>query len=165
LLQQQIDVNSQTLRSAEAAFRESRALARAARSGFFPTVDVAATGVRTGGVGRSSGSGSASTRSISTQPSNSFEASASAAWELDLWGRVRRDVERAGAAAQASAGDVAAARLSLQIELATNYIQLRTVDEQRRILDAAVVAFTQSLRIAENQYRAGVAPRSDVLQA
>ena len=45
----------------------------------------------------------------------------STSWEIDLWGRLRRLAESAEATAQASAGDLASARLSLQAQLATSY--------------------------------------------
>jgi NodT family efflux transporter outer membrane factor (OMF) lipoprotein len=46
-----------------------------------------------------------------------------------------------------------------------NYLQLRVLDEQRRLLDATVAAYARALKLTENQYRAGIVPRSDVSQA
>ena len=54
-----------------------------------------------------------------------------ASWEPDIWGRVRRSVEAGEAAAQASAADLAAARLSIQAELVQDYLQLRITDAQK----------------------------------
>jgi len=162
-LQQRIDVSNQSLRAAEASFREVRALARGARAGLFPVLGVDAIGQRSGGSGSTGNSSSGARRTTTT--GDRFEVSGGAAWEIDLWGRVRRGVESGAAAAQASAGDIAAVRLSLQIELFNAYLQLRVADELKRILDAAAVAYAQSLRIATNQYAAGIVPRSDVLQA
>ena len=79
--------------------------------------------------------------------SNSFSTSASASWVPDLWGRVRRTVESDVASAQASAGDLASARLSAQGALASDYLQLRIADELKRLLDAAAKAYAESLRI------------------
>ncbi|MGH8354155.1 MAG: efflux transporter outer membrane subunit, partial [Pseudomonas sp.] len=59
----------------------------------------------------------------------------------------------------------AAAQLSLQAELAQTYLQLRVLDEQQRLLDATVAAYARSLKLTENQYRAGIVPKSDVAQA
>ena len=162
-LQQRIDVSNQSLRAAEAAFRQLRAVARGARAGLFPNLGVDTTGQRSGGSGSTGNSSSSQRRTTTT--GDRFEISGSAAWEIDLWGRVRRGIESGVTSAQASAGDIAAVRLSLQIELADAYLQLRIADELKRILDAAAVAYAQSLRIATNQYAAGVVPRSDVLQA
>src|SRR5690606_10231757 len=66
---------------------------------------------------------------------------------------------------QASAADLAAVRLSLQSELVQNYLQLRVLDAEKRLLEATVQAYERSLRVSENQYRAGIVPRSDVSQA
>src|SRR5262249_59004613 len=67
--------------------------------------------------------------------------------------------------AQASAADLAAARLSSQAALASSYLLLRTIDEQKRILDESVAAFQKSLELTKNRYDAGVAAKVDVVQA
>jgi NodT family efflux transporter outer membrane factor (OMF) lipoprotein len=78
---------------------------------------------------------------------------------------VRRAIENARANAQASAADLANARLTAQMEVANDYIALRQYDEQKRLLDLTVTAYKRSLLITENKYRAGAAARSDVLTA
>jgi len=88
-----------------------------------------------------------------------------AAWELDIWGKLRRGLESSRADFEASAADLAAAKLSLQAELVQNYLQLRVLDDQQRLLDATVAAYTRSLKLTENQYNAGIVPKSDVSQA
>jgi NodT family efflux transporter outer membrane factor (OMF) lipoprotein len=145
-----VDVDNQTLRGTVAAYRQARALVQESRAALFPTVlgTPSIQRVRTGGV-------------IRTQAS--LEGNAS--WELDLWGRIRRQVEADVASAQATAAEVAAARLSVQAELATNYYNLRFQDSLQRLLDDTVKAFERSLQIAQNQYEAGVAARSDVITA
>jgi NodT family efflux transporter outer membrane factor (OMF) lipoprotein len=86
-------------------------------------------------------------------------------WEIDVWGRIRRLVESNEASAQASAADVATARLSAQTELAQDYFQLRALDAQKKLLDESVVDFQKSLELTQNQYAAGIVSRADVLQA
>ena len=71
----------------------------------------------------------------------------------------------AAATAQASAADLAAARLAAQAQLATAYMQIRVLDELRRLLDASVKAYGESLRISQNQYKAGIVSAADVAQA
>ncbi|MEP6482982.1 MAG: efflux transporter outer membrane subunit, partial [Rudaea sp.] len=88
-----------------------------------------------------------------------------ASWEPDLWGRVRRTVEQQAGNAQASAATFESTRLSLHAELATDYFQLRIVDEQKRLLDETVEGYRRSLQLTQNQYNVGVAARSDVVQA
>lgn len=168
-LERQIDVSNQTVKANEAAYREALAIVGEGYSGYFPTISLTGSGTRssqgtgsfsTGSGLSSSGFSSSGSRSIST-----VDLSASASWTLDLWGRIRRTVESDVASAQVSAADLANARLSLQGELATFYFELRTLDEQKRLLDAAVAAFTQSLQITRNQYAAGVASQADVVTA
>src|SRR5205823_11712393 len=50
-------------------------------------------------------------------------------------------------------------------QLASDYMQLRIADELKRLLDAAVRAYSESLRITQNQYNAGIVSASDVAQA
>lgn len=158
----QLNVSNQNLAVAEAQYRQARALVRGARAAFFP---ILSAGV---GVSRAS-SGSRSTQLSDTQlragPGEVFDANLGLSWELDVWGRLRRGLEASRASAEASQADLAAAQLSLQAELVQNYLQLRVLDEQKRLLDATVDAYQRSLRLTENQYRAGIVPKSDVTQA
>ena len=82
-----------------------------------------------------------------------------------MWGKLRRGLESSNASFEASAADLAAMRLSLQSELAQSYLQLRVLDEQARLLNATVAAYARSLQLTENQYQAGIVPKSDVSQA
>jgi NodT family efflux transporter outer membrane factor (OMF) lipoprotein len=86
-------------------------------------------------------------------------------WEPDLWGRIRRTVESSRASAQASAADLEATRLLVQAELGQDYLQLRTLDTQKQLLDTTVIAFQKFLDLTKNRYARGVASRADVLQA
>jgi len=69
------------------------------------------------------------------------------------------------ASAQASSAALAAARLSAQAELATDYFELRAQDQLEKLLDDTVVAETLSLKITESRYKFGVAARADVVTA
>ncbi len=83
-----------------------------------------------------------------------FEGTAS--WDLDLWGRIRRQVQEQVAATQASAAEVANSRLSLEATLATDYFDLRTEDSLQALLDRTVAAYANNLRIIQNQFAAGL---------
>jgi NodT family efflux transporter outer membrane factor (OMF) lipoprotein len=96
---------------------------------------------------------------------NSYTFSLTASWEADIWGKVRRDVESSQASAQASAADLAGARLSAQAQLAQNYLQLRVLDAQQQLLEDTVQAYQRSLQVTQNQYAAGLVAKSDVIQA
>jgi NodT family efflux transporter outer membrane factor (OMF) lipoprotein len=167
-LERQVDISNQNLKAAEAAYRQARAVVAQARSGYFPTISVAASATRSGqGRGNTTSALTSASgvtrlgRGVQTQ----YDLTADATWSLDIWGRIRRTVESDVANAQASAADLASARLSAQATLATDYFDLRANDELKRLLDAAVVAFTQSLQITRNQYAVGVAGQADVVTA
>lgn len=151
-LERQIDISNQNLKAAEAAFRQAEALVAQARAGYFPTLTANASAQRS----RSPGSGVIA---------NQFNLNEAASWIPDLWGRVRRTVEGQVANAQASAGDLASARLAAQGALASDYMQLRIADELKRLLGAAAAAYRESLRITRNQFRSGTADQSAVSQA
>ncbi len=152
LMAQAIQAN-QNIAQAEAQVRQSRAVADAASAGFFPTVGAAA------------GAGRAQTNSNGMRLGNSVSVGLQAGWEPDLWGSVRRAVEAGQAGSQASADDLAAARLSVQSTLAQDYFQLRTIDRQVALFERTVAAYRKALALAQAQYNAGVALRSDVALA
>jgi NodT family efflux transporter outer membrane factor (OMF) lipoprotein len=167
-LERQIDVSNQTLKEAEASFRNARALVDEARANLFPTLGTSARATRSGS---GSGKGSSSTllasgiSGSSGATVNNYSLEASASWDLDVWGRIRRQVESNVAEAQASAADVASARLSAQGALATFYFDLRSQDSLQTLLDRTVVDYQRSLKITQNQYGSGVAARADVVAA
>src|SRR6516162_7992643 len=161
-LEKQIDISNQNLKAAEAAFQQAEWIVAQARAGYFPTLDLNASAQRS-----RTGGGSISTTGAGRSGflSSSFSTSASASWTPDLWGKIRRTVEGDVASAQASAGDLASARLSAQGTLASDYLQLRMADELKRLFDAAASYYSESLRITRNQYRSGTADQSAVSQA
>jgi NodT family efflux transporter outer membrane factor (OMF) lipoprotein len=166
-LMKQVDVSNQTLKANEAAVRQAQAVTRETRAGFWPTVSLDG-GVRgsPNNSGGSSSSGVTSGGGLSLSNVRArYDLSASADWEIDLWGRVRRAVESDTASAQAAQGDLAAARLSVQSQIASDYFSLRARDAQKRLLDEAANAYEESLRITRNQYRVGLVARGDVAQA
>ena len=152
-LESQVEVSNQTLKASQAAYAQAVATVQAAHAGLFPTLSAAPAFKR--------GNSSSSTGKIA----NSYSTPLTASWDLDVWGKIRRTEESDVAAAQASAGDLASAKLSAQSQLAMDYFELRVEDQLIRILDAAVTAYGQSLRITQNQYKSGVASRADVAQA
>jgi len=165
-----VNVSNQNLMVAEAQFTQARALVREARAAFFPTVTVGLgyTRFKQSETLTTSTNGtvlSTVTPTRSTSPTSFFQFPIDVAWELDLWGRIRRTVESNQAAAQASAGDLEAARLSFHAEVALDYFQLQTLDAEKELLDATVVAYEKALELTKNRYASGVASRADVVQA
>jgi NodT family efflux transporter outer membrane factor (OMF) lipoprotein len=167
-LEAKVEVSNQNIVAAEAAYRQARALVREQRSALFPTVDLTGSGARSGGGSRSNSTNTitgVTTGSGGSNRGDSYRVDIGASWELDVWGRIRRTVEAAKAEAQASAADLAAARLSAQGELAADYLGLRQTDALMAIDQITVEGYQRSLKITQNQYAAGIAPKSDVANA
>ena len=110
---------------AEARIREYRALAGVARGPLFPSLTL---------------NGGASTNQIvlGAFPPASYEAwrvTGDVAWELDFWGRIRRGIQAAGADLSAQRAATQAAVLSLVSDVATGYLQLLELDQEREIAE------------------------------
>ena len=165
-LEEQVNISNQSLKVAEAQFRQARALVQVARAAYFPTVTVGASFTRAR-VSPNSPSVVSQTGKTGTfsPPYSDYLLGADVSWELDLWGRVRRNVESSKATAQATAADLESTRLLVQGELAQDYFQLHASDAQKQLLDATVIAFQKFLELTKNQYASGVASRADVLSA
>ena len=112
-----------------------------------------------------SASGTRGNSSLISNPTSNFSLGVSASWEVDLWGRVSRNIEASGASAQAAQADVLATALSLQAQLAGSYAALRVNDAQAALLARAVTSYERSLKLTQNRYAAGVASKIDVVQA
>jgi NodT family efflux transporter outer membrane factor (OMF) lipoprotein len=159
-LEEQVSEANQNVKVAEAHFRQARALIGFARAGLFPTVTAGAT--------------ANSVRDSTNRPfvtsangasTGDFLLTGDISYEIDLWGRIRRSVTAAREEAQATAGDLESARLSIQAELAFDYLELRSADAQQRLLNDTVQAFKEALQLTINRFEGGAAPKSDVAQA
>ena len=155
-LERQVAVSNESLKASEANYRQALELVAEARAGYWPTVSVNASAQRA--------------RVESSPPGshavyNQFSPTLAASWAPDIWGKIRRAVESSAASAQASAADLAAARLSLQSTLATDYFLLRIDDELKRLYEATAKAYQETLEITRNQFEAGTAAETDVITA
>jgi NodT family efflux transporter outer membrane factor (OMF) lipoprotein len=151
-LESRVEISNQTLREYVAAYEQSVAVVDEARASLFPSVSLAPSVSR----GKTSSAG---------KTSSSLGATASASWELDLWGKLRRTVRGEVASAQASAADLANARLSAQSQLAIDYFELRAADELTRLYAETVAADQRALTITRNQHAAGTVTETDVITA
>ena len=158
-LEEQLTVDNQDLKAAEARFREARAMIRFNRASEFPTISTSP--------GISSERVSGNRPFFTTQPgaSGDFTLPFDLSYEVDLWGRVRRTVNTAREEAQATAADLETARLSLHAELAYDYFEMRAADSQKKLLDDTVKAYTDALRLTTTRYEGGASPKLDVTEA
>ena len=180
-LEEQIDINNQTIKQYFENFLEARTLVRQARAQFFPTVAVGPSyslsrnsaslgGGAAGGAASAGGAGAASKTGASatsgaTGTSTFLDLPVSASWEPDLWGKIRNTVRQAQYSAQLTAADLENERLTEQSSLATYFFELRGQDALQQILDATVAADQKALDITQAMYEAGTTDRIAVVQA
>jgi NodT family efflux transporter outer membrane factor (OMF) lipoprotein len=167
-LERQVEVSNQSLKESLAAYDQARALVDEASANFWPSIAISPSVTRSKS-GSGSGSSSALARqfgvSSGSKATTSYSATASASWDIDLWGKIRRTVESDEETAQADAADVANAKLSAQATLASDYFQMRSADQLKTLLHDTVEAYKRSLKITQDQYNAGTAAKTDVITA
>ncbi|EUK18196.1 NodT family RND efflux system, outer membrane lipoprotein [Commensalibacter papalotli (ex Servin-Garciduenas et al. 2014)] len=165
-LEEQIDISNQNLKQAEASYRNARAMIDQVRAGFFPTLSIGPSFNRQGNGGGATGIGSGGNISYAKgQTKNTYALQTAASWDLDLWGKIRRNTQSQVAAAQASAADLANARLSYQSQLAQTYFNLRYQDSLMDLLQKNIDFYEASLRVTQNQHNAGTIEPTALLQA
>jgi multidrug efflux system outer membrane protein len=158
--------NNQNLAAAAERFEESRALASAAGANFYP--QLTAGGTPSGDVNRQ--------RTSVNEPQNgqpagqsytydTFTAPLYLGWEVDLWGRVRRQSQAAHAQSAASADDLESARLDVAAEVADDYFMVRTLDDEYALVTNTIEAYQRSLELTQNRRRGGIVSDLDVAQA
>jgi NodT family efflux transporter outer membrane factor (OMF) lipoprotein len=146
-----VEVSNQNVAVAVANYAAARAAVQQERAALFPTVSLNLSGDRSGVRGQGANSG--------------YRLNLGGSWEPDVWGRLRAGVTSAQAGAEASAADLASARLSAQGELASNYFTIRALDAQRALLERTIAGYERELQITQNRFNVGIAARTDVLQA
>jgi NodT family efflux transporter outer membrane factor (OMF) lipoprotein len=139
-----VAVDNQSLAAAAARMREAQLLVKSAQGAAYPSVSLG---------------------SFKSGQRNENDYGLGASWELDLWGRIRRDVEAHRASAEASKDDLAAATLSMQAQVVQSYFALRQDDAAIALLQHAADVSGQWHRMVGNQYTQGQASSGDVSQA
>ncbi len=152
-LEQSLSKSNQNIAAVQAA----RALVRESRSQYYPTI--------TAGTSITNEHLSTFGPRVSSATFSEFTLPVQASWEPDLWGRVRNTVRASSFAAQASAADLENVRLAAQAELAVDYFQLRAQDDMKRVLDATVSAYRETLDLTRNLSEAGLDSDEAVAQA
>jgi NodT family efflux transporter outer membrane factor (OMF) lipoprotein len=159
VLEEQINVNNQNLKAAQAQFEQGRGLVRFNRAAYYPTAS--------GGFSATRAHASSNRPAGKLSPTNVMDLvlPIDVSYEPDVFGRVRHTVEVASSNAQASAADLESINLSLHAELALDYFQMRTLDAEEQLLTSNVTAFEKALELTQNRYQGGVASGVDVAQA
>jgi len=155
--------NNQNLVAAAARFEQSRALAAAARSEFFP--QLTAGGTPNGDITRQRTSVNEPLKGGVSHTYDTFTAPIYLGWEMDLWGRVRRQSQAAHARFIASADDLESAKLDAAAEVADDYFSLQTLDDEYTLIANTIEADRRSLELTQNRRRGGIVSDLDVAQA
>ncbi|MGB6320127.1 MAG: efflux transporter outer membrane subunit [Xanthobacteraceae bacterium] len=152
----QVEISNQTVAADAAAYEEARAIIREGQAALFPvaTASYSATRTRTGALAGTTG-GSAVGVGLGIRYTTQYSAPISGSWDIDVWGRLRRQVESDTAAAQASAADLDNAKLSQQAMLATAYFNLRASDSLIDLLQRTIAEYKKTYDIVNNQFKAG----------
>jgi NodT family efflux transporter outer membrane factor (OMF) lipoprotein len=152
----QVEISNQTVAAQAAAYEEARAIIREAQASLFPTATAGygVTRTRTGALAGTTG-GSAVGFGLGTRYISQYSAPISGSWDIDVWGKIRRQVESSTAAAQASAADLDNAKLSAQAALATAYFNLRASDSLIDLLSHTIAEYKKTYEIVNNQFKAG----------
>ncbi|KFN43936.1 efflux transporter outer membrane subunit [Arenimonas oryziterrae] len=148
------------LRIALANAERAQALQRGTRLDLLPTVtgdaqgsDVRASADQQPGVARADRDG------------RQYDAGIRAAWELDLFGRVRRQVEAGRAGTDAANADFRALQVAIVAEVARDYIELRGLQEQLRVAQESAESQAETLRLVEMGFQAGRGTEFDTARA
>lgn len=149
---------NQDLAGALARYDQTRALLGVARADEFPQVSLDPAYLR----GRTSGTVSNALPALET---TLYRVPVDVAYEVDLWGRVRRSVEAAQADVESGANSIAALRLSLAAATASTYFSLRSADRDIDVLGRTVALRQDALQLADRRAHAGVVGDLDVLRA
>ena len=159
-LEQELMQGNQSLMASKDRLAQARAQAQIASAAYFPTVSSDPGGLRE--ELSSNRPFAASSRPPFTQ--SSFTLPFSASYELDLFGRVRRNLEAANASLQGSAADLENVRLVLTAELAADYFNLRELDREAGVVRQSVEIQQKGLDLVNRRHDGGVANGLEVAQ-
>jgi NodT family efflux transporter outer membrane factor (OMF) lipoprotein len=156
----EVDVSNQNIAAAEAGFRQSVAFVQQARAGLFPFL----------GFSYAASRWHQGTEALAAQGFAGFPAATlttvtmepQLSWTADVWGKLRRQIQSDVSLAQASAADLANARLSARTQLALAYFSLRAADSLQKLLKDTVADYRATYAITQDRSRVGAASDYDV---
>ena len=170
---------NQTVAAAAAAYEQARTLIRTAQAALFPTVTASysvsrnytgsalaggsSTTTASGGAVAATGSGAATSRHGVTTTVQTTQAALT--WDLDVWGKIRRQIESNVAGAQVSAADLINAKLTAQAQLALAYFNLRAAYSLRSLLEKTAAEYKTTVTITRYQYKGGTVSEADLVAA
>jgi outer membrane protein, multidrug efflux system len=161
-LETQALAQNQTLAAASAHYAQARATLANTRAGLIPEVDLSGAAARER-ISKNRPLTNYTTPNQSTVQNN-LEIGPTINYDVDLFGRIRREVEGARASAEQSRDDLANARLVLTTDLATDYFSLRELDAEIDVLNRSVQLQQKALDYVTTEHDLGSVSGLDVLQ-
>ncbi|MCU1269921.1 MAG: Heavy metal efflux outer membrane protein CzcC family [Acidobacteriaceae bacterium] len=160
-LEQQINVSNQNLKASLAQYQQSRAALRYVRADYYPTLTAAPSATRQ----RTSKHRPPQNSIFNGLTFNDFVLPIDLSYQVNVWGRVSKNVEFYREQSQASAGDLAVVNLSLHGLLAVDYFAARSLDAEEKLLQDTVGQYQQAFQLNEDRYQGGLASEVEVEQA
>jgi len=159
-LEQELLQANQSLTAARDRLSQARSQARIASSAYFPAVSADPSGQREEVAANRPFAGG----ELPPFTQNNFTVPFSVSYELDLFGRVRRNLEAANASLQESAATLENVRLVLTAELAADYFNLRELDREAGVVRQSVEIQQKGLDLVNRRHEGGVANGLEVAQ-
>jgi multidrug efflux system outer membrane protein len=151
--------NNRTVKQAAASVQQAAAVLTEAKSQFYPQAGYDGSGAR------ERITADAVPRASTSRTFSSYSVIASASWEIDLWGRIRRQTEAAQADLLATDEARRGVILSLVGQVANNYLTLRSLDEQLDVSRKTLATYEEALKLFQLQFKYGFASLMSVAQA
>ena len=161
-LEDQLNVNNQTIKQSFENFMAARSLIAQAHSQLYPTIATAPSYTRSQA---SANVGSSATGAARPRQSGVTSLPVSASWEPDLWGRVRSLIHEEQYNAQLSASDLENQKLTEQATLAVTFFEIRGQDALIDVFQHTVDADKKALDLARSRYETGVDDQISVVEA
>ena len=162
--EQQLLQANQSLAAARDRLNQARSLARVATANYFPQISTDPNAVRERGSGNRPLNGGVLIRPAAPYTQNVYSIPFSLNYEVDLFGRVRKNVEAANASLQSTAADLGNVQLVLTAELAADYFTLRELDAEYQVVEESVDYERKGLDLVQRRHQGGVASGLEVAQ-
>jgi NodT family efflux transporter outer membrane factor (OMF) lipoprotein len=160
--EKQLLAANQSLAAAQNRLNQARSLARVASAGLFPTLSADPTASRN----RYSANRPLITSTVASanQTQSLYEIPFALNYEVDLFGRVRKNLEASNASLQATAADLQNVQLVLTAELAADYFSLRELDSETQVVQESVKIQQEGLVLVNHRHEGGIASGLDLAQ-
>ncbi len=168
--EQQLLQANQSLIASRDHLSQARSLARVATADYFPQLSADPSALRERGSGNRPLNGSVPVfingiqQPIVPYTQSVYTIPFSLSYEVDLFGRVRRNVEAANATLQSTAADMGNVQLVLTAELAADYFTLRELDAEYKVVQESIDSQRKAMDLIKRRHDGGIASGLEVAQ-